>query len=366
VARCILGRRRVAGTNEGRRVTILDLARHARVSKSLVSRVMRGSTQVSRERRTAVLCAAEELGYRPNALARGMRTRTNTVGVLLSELHNPFFAEVVDGIEEELYSAGYSTLLGGGWPDPRREMRAIDSMLELKMDGIMLVAPSIPESDIAGVAREIPAVLVGQRTRNRTLDCVVNDDYRGTVLAVEYLAGLGHERIAHIGGGEDDGTSRDLMPHLIRARGYGRAMRRLGLERHACVAIGRYTEEGGYSGTRALLERDPPATAIFAGNDLVAIGAMTALEEAGLSVPGDISIVGYDNTHLAAMRHLSLTSVDQPRRRMGVIAAGMLLERIESGRDEPVTEVLAPTLVPRSTSAPPTSGAQGVTRESCG
>lgn len=347
----------MAGTGDERPVTILDVARRAGVSKSSVSRAMRGSPHVSERRRAAVLKAAEELGYRPNFLARGMRTQTKMCGVLLSDLHNPFFAEVVDGIEERLNSSGYGVLLGAGGLDPRREGRFVEAVLELKMDGLVLASTTIPEPEMARIAREVPTVLIGQRTRNEGLDCVVNDDFLGAVLAVEHLAGLGHERIAHIGGGEAGYADPDLMSHLIRDRGYRHVMRRLGLERHVRVAVGEYTEEGGYGGAGSLLREDTPPTAIFAGNDLAAIGAITALEQSELSVPGDISIVGYDNTRLAAMRHLSLTSVDQPRREIGEIAARMLLERIEFGRSEPLTEVVTPTLVPRSTSAPPKSRA---------
>jgi len=326
--------------------TIIDVAKRAGVSKSLVSLVMRNSPHVSEARRTAVLEAAKELGYRPNALARGLvQGRTSTIGVLLSDLHNPFFAEIVDGVEEETSISQHKTLLGSGNRDPRRETLTLEAMLERQMDGIILVSPSISTSKIGAIAESIPVVLVGRRVRNQTLDCVVNDDFAGAVLAVEHLAELGHRRIAHISGGRGAGARS-------RLRGYRHAMQRLNLERHTQVAPGAYTDRGGYSGAKRLLGAEPLPTAIFASNDFAALGALTALSEAGLSVPGDISLVGYDNTYLATLSNISLSSVNQPRREMGVLATRLLLERIDLKRTEPHCEILKPKFIPRSTSAP--------------
>jgi DNA-binding LacI/PurR family transcriptional regulator len=321
------------------------VAERASVSKSLVSLVMRGSSSVSEGRREAVLKAARELGYRPNELARGLvQRRTHTIGVLLSDLHNPFFAEAVDGIKDRLRTFGYGTLLGTGNRDPEREVEAIRTLLERQTDGIVLLSPRISTDHLNEVASSTPTVLVGRRAR--ALDCVVNDDFAGAAMAVEHLAGLGHSRIAHVSGGKGAGATD-------RLRGYERTMSRLGLGRHVLVAPGEYNEEGGYSGTRRLLAEKERPTAVFAANDLAALGALTAFEEAGLSVPEDVSIVGYDNTYLAALGSISLTSIDQPRHEMGILAARLLLERIESGRAEPRLEVLKPRLVSRSTSAPP-------------
>lgn len=326
--------------------TIIDVAKRAGVSKSLVSLVMRNSPNVSEARRTAVLKAAKELGYRPNALARGLvQGRTSTIGVLLSDLHNPFFAEIVDGVEEETSISQHKTLLGSGNRDPRRETRTLEAMLERQMDGVILVSPSISTSEISATSENIPVVLVGRRVRNRTLDCVVNDDFAGAVLAVEHLAELGHRRIAHISGGRGAGARS-------RLRGYRHAMQRLDLERHTQVAPGTYTDQGGYSGAKWLLSTEPLPTAIFASNDFAALGALSAVSEEGLSVPDDISLAGYDNTYLATLSNISLSSVNQPRREMGALATRLLLERIDLKRTEPHCEILKPKFIPRSTSAP--------------
>lgn len=328
------------------KATIIDVARRANVSKSLVSLVMRGAPNVSAPRREAVLRAAAELGYRPNALARGMRGRSYTIGVLLSDLHNPFFAEVVDGIEEGLASTEYRALLGSGGRDPDRESRTIDSMLDRQMDALVLISPSIPPAGISAVARRVPVVLIGGRIEDDALDYVVNDDFAGAGLAVDHLAGLGHERIAHVSGGDGPGAED-------RRRGYEERMEKLGLGKHVRVVTGSYTDTGGYGATKRLLRSAPYPTAIFAANDLAAVGALTAAREAGLSVPGDLSVVGYDNTYLAALSRVSLSTVDQPRLEMGSRAVALALQRVESGRAEPRREVLAPRFVARATSGPP-------------
>jgi DNA-binding LacI/PurR family transcriptional regulator len=329
------------------RVTILDVADRANVSKSLVSLVMRGASNVSEERRIAVLRAAEELGYRPNRLAQSLvRGRTHTIGVLFSDPHNLFFPEIVDGIQDEADLFQYRALLATGYRDPEREARAVRDLLERQMDGIVLLSPRFSNKVIRDVALSTPTVMVGRRTREPFVDNIINDDYAGATLAVGHLAELGHQRIAHITGGSYAGAG-------LRRRGYERTMRRLGLERHVQIATGEFTDEGGYLGARRLLSEGERPTAIFVANDLATMGVLTAIREAGLSVPGDISLVGYDNSYLAQLSNVSLTSIEQPRHEMGSLAARFLLERIESERTEPRRKVLKPRLVPRSTSAPP-------------
>ncbi len=246
-------------------------------------------------------------------------------------------------MEEESDSFRYRTLLSTGDRDPEREVRAIRHLLERQAEGLALLSPRISNSDIRDVASNVPTVLVGRRTREAYVDSIVNDDFAGAVLVVEHLYELGHRRIAHISGGNGARAGS-------RRRGYERAMQRLGLERHLFIAPGEYTDEGGYRGARRLLNEKTWPTAIFAANDLAAMGALSAIREAGLSVPDDISVVGYDNTYLAQLTSISLSSVDQPRREMGMLAVRLLLERIELQRTDPRREVLKPTLIPRSTS----------------
>ncbi|MGE0455274.1 MAG: LacI family DNA-binding transcriptional regulator [Vicinamibacteria bacterium] len=327
--------------------TITDVARRAGVSKSLVSLVMRDAPHVSAPRRQAVLKAVSELGYRPNAMAQGLvQRRTRLIGVMVSHLHNPFWADVVAGVDEQAARAGYRVLFNTGNRVVAQEDRAIRSLLELRVDGLVLAGTLAESRLMVEAAAEVPVVLVGRVARSGALDSVSNDDYAGGVLVVEHCASLGHRRIAHIDGGHGAGA-------LERRRGYLEAMRRLRLGAHALCVAGTYTEEGGHAGALRLLELEPRPTAIFAANDLAALGALDALEERGLRVPDDVSLVGYDNTSLAALRHVSLTTVHQPRLEMGQIAVSTLLERLEEGRRKPRRAMLSPRLVVRRTTAPP-------------
>ncbi|HEY7400677.1 MAG TPA: LacI family DNA-binding transcriptional regulator [Actinomycetota bacterium] len=332
--------------------TILDVAEHAGVSKSLVSLVMRGSPQVSDERRRAVLRAADALGYRPNAVARSLvRKRSAMIGVILSDLHNPFFAEVVDGIEEEALAADYHALFSTGGRRADGESVAIEKLLQLRTDGLILASIVLPAREILAAAATAPVVLVARPSRWREVDSVTNDDRAGAKLAVEHLVALGHRSIAHIDGGRGAGAAS-------RRTGYLEAMRRHGLAGSSTVAGGDYTEEGGARGVAALLRGNVP-TAIFVANDLAAVGALQALAEHGLRVPDDVSLVGYDNTALAALGHINLTTVDQPRRDMGATAVRLLLERLDEGRSRARHLVVAPNLVVRGTTGPPPGSRSG-------
>jgi len=330
--------------------TITDVARRAGVSKSLVSLVMRGADHVSPERRQAVNKAAAELGYRPNAMARSLvQRRTHLVGVMVSDLHNPFFADVVAGIQEQAARTGYKVLVNSGNRAAAREADAMETLLQLRADGIILGSPVLDDEVIGRASREVPIVLVGREAHGPAVDSVTNDDRAGAEVAVEHCVSLGHRRIAHIDGGHGAGAP-------ARRHGYEAAMKRLGLGDLVSVVSGTYTEEGGHTGCLLLLAQKPRPTAIFAANDLAAIGALNAIEESGLKVPDDISLVGYDNTSLAALRHISLTTIHQPRLEMGQLALSTLLERVDQDREEPRRVILSPSLVVRASTAPPREG----------
>ena len=329
------------------RPTIVDVARRAGVSKSLVSLVMRGAPNVSDEKRQRVLGIAADLGYRPNAVARSLvRQRTNLLGVLLSDLHNPFFAEVIDGIQAEAVERGYRTIIGTGDRVELSEARALDTMLELRTEGLILASPILPMRRIAEASREVPTVLVARGSRSSSVDSVANDDTAGAALAVGHLASLGHRRIAHIDGGDGAGSRE-------RRRGYERAMDRHDLAGEVRVVAGSYTEEGGWQGVRSLFSRGRAPTAVFAANDLAAIGTLSALAEQGIRVPEDVSVVGYDNTSLAAVHHIHLTTVDQPRPEMGRTAVSLILERLDGERRSARHLLMPPSLVVRGTTGPP-------------
>jgi DNA-binding LacI/PurR family transcriptional regulator len=330
--------------------TITDVARKAGVSKSLVSLVMRGERHVSAVRREAVQKAVAELGYRPNAMAQGLvQRRTRILGVMVSDLHNLFFADVSAGVQDQAARSRYRVLTNTGNRIAAQEDEAIETLLQLRADGLILAGPLVESRLIVKASREVPMVLVGRAAEAASLDSVTNDDHAGAVMVVEHCASLGHKLIAHIDGGQGAGAA-------ARRQGYEDAMRALRLGKHAVVVPGAFTEEGGHNGALRLLELRPQPTAVFVSNDLAAIGALNAIEERGLRVPDDISLVGYDNTSLAALRHISLTTVHQPRLEMGQMAVSMLIERIEEGRTRPRRAVLTPSLVVRASSAPPRGG----------
>ena len=338
-------------SNPERRVTIVDVARHAGVSTTAVSKVLRNAYGASPQMQTKVRSAIEELGYRPSAAARGMRGQTYTIGVLLPEIRNPFFADILDGATAHLHGSDYQLLMAQSCNDEAGEARLTDAMIDRSMDGVILIAPVSSRKHLQSVARTVPTVVIGRHGHSPDYDTVTDDDFAGAGLIVAHLAELGHRHIAHIEHLEKDPVRLVEMPNAQRADGYRHAMSAHGLADCIDVVSTTYTQDGGYRGAQQLLAREVLPTAIFAGADIVAMGVLDALTEAGLSAPQDISLAGYDNTMFAAFGPISLTTVDQAGHQMGVNAARLLLDRI-ADRTKPTAQVkLSPTLVTRRTTA---------------
>ncbi|WP_328472336.1 LacI family transcriptional regulator [Actinoplanes sp. NBC_00393] len=337
------------GSGPARRVTIVDVARHAGVSTTAVSKVLRNAYGASAEMQAKVRSAIADLGYRPSTAARGMRGQTYTIGVTLPDFRNPFFADVLDGVTAALDGTDYVQMLSRCCNDEAAEARIHDAMIDRNMDGLLLIAPTGSRSHLERVARAVPTVVVGRHGTATSYDTVADDDFTGAGLVIAHLAALGHTRIAHIEHLETDPVRMQEMPNAIRAAGYRHAMNAHGLGEFIDIESTSYSREGGYVGAQRLLTRHP--TAIFAGADIVAMGVLDALTEAGLSVPGDLSLAGYDNTMFAAFAPISLTTVDQAGHHIGSEAARLLLDRI-TNRNRPAAQVkLSPTLVTRRTTA---------------
>jgi LacI family transcriptional regulator len=342
----------MATLNRRRRTTIIDVANHAQVSTTAVSKVIRNAYGVSPAMRDRVKATIEELGYRPHAAARGLRGRTFTIGVLLPDIRSPFFAEIIDGLTEQLAGTDYQAIMIQGGTTHQAERRAIDALVDRQVDGILLVAPIAAKTRLEEVARDMPTVVLGRHERSAVYDTLCDDDDAGAELAVQHLIALGHRRIAHIAH-QDNARARpsDLL-HVIRAETYKRVMRDHGLADEIAIVTTSYSAEGGLQGARELLNRTPRPTAIFAGADQAAFGALAAVHEAGLSVPADVSVIGYDNIRLAALPNIALTSIDQDGIVMGRTVGRLLLERIE-GRTSTMRTSITPSLVLRRTTAAP-------------
>jgi DNA-binding LacI/PurR family transcriptional regulator len=325
----------------------MDVADRAGVSKSSVSRVLQGSPLVSEEARAAVLRAIEELGYRPNAAARTLvRRESHSIGVLVSDLHNPFFPMVLDGIDAVAEERGYTSLIVRGKRRSQTEEHALGRLLELQADGIIAVTERLSRAALAEAARSAPLVTLTQTPRIPRVDTVVSDNREGAKLVIDHLVALGHTRIAMIADAREHAGAE-------RIEGYKAAMNGHRLAREIRVTNAPPTERGGYDATRELLSDAGTVTAIFAGNDLCAFGVLDALAQLGIQVPVDMSVAGYDNTPVAAFRTISLTTVEQFAAEIGAEAMRSVLARIKR-RERPARHVMVPPrLIERATTGPP-------------
>ena len=328
------------------RPTINDVAARAGVSKSLVSLAMRGSPKVAPASREAILAAARELGYRPNAAARLLADRrSRTVGILALDLHNPAYPEIIEGVSSAIREQGYYSMLVVGDNDPVTEAAELDKLLEFQVEGLVMIGHRLPSGAREVLSAACPGVLVSRQEPGVPgLDCVSNDDLAGGRLAVEHLVSLGHRRIVHVTGGDNDVAN-------LRRRGYEEAMREHGLGAQVRCVPGDFTDAGGYRGAADALATGDRPTALFVANDIAAVGALAAAKDAGVAVPEQLSVIGYDGTALAGLRSLSLTTIAQPLASMGRTAATLLLDRVEHPRRRPRQVMEPPSLVVRETTS---------------
>lgn len=332
------------------RITIKTVAEDAGVSVAAVSKVLREAYGVSEALRTRVRASMAKLGYRPHAAARGMRGQTYTLGVILPDIHNPFFTDIVAGIDTALERTQYQTLFGIGQSSVVTQQAVIDAMMDRQMDGIIFIGPRMPQETIEAVARRIPmSVIANHAPQVQAYDTVNNDDLLGAALVVQHLVHAGYHNIAMISLGLPPVDHTQVTTQ--REVGYRQAMEDAGLRRFIKVVIAEQTPREVQAAARQLLRSRGRPEAIFCWTDFIALEVLSVAKELGLSVPGDLAVVGYDNTTYCDLAQNALTSIDQSGQVLGLQAARMLIERI-GGRTAAEHFVVTPRLVARASTGP--------------
>ena len=325
------------------------MARLAGVSVATVSHVVNSTRYVSPELSERVRTVMAEIGYRPNGTARSLRLqRTQTIGLVVPDI-NPFFAELARIIEDEGFAAGYTTVLGNADGRPERERRYVETLLSKQVDGLILGSTLADATTLVSLVGRsgTPLVLIDRDLPAVGADIVLADHAGGAYALTRHLLELGHRRIACITGPERLPSSEG------RAEGYHRALEEFGIEsRPEWLAPGAFEFGGGRRAMARLLEADPGLTAVFATNDLMAVGAMRELAERGLRVPQDVSVGGFDDAMPATLISPELTTVRQPLQEMGREAVEMLRARMDGDSGEARRIVLAAELVPRKSAGP--------------
>jgi LacI family transcriptional regulator, galactose operon repressor len=332
--------------NDTEDVTIQDIAEHAGVSVSTVSRVLNKTVPVARAKRDAVLAAVEVLGYRPNVVAQELaRGHTRAVGVLPQGISNPFYGRLLKGVVQGLRGTAYHPVFASG-EQPAEEAQAFDMLLAQRVEALILMGGRIPDDTLLALATRLPIVAIGRTVQGLEGRCVRVENGEGGYKATRHLIALGHMRIAHITG---------LPWHadaIARREGYERALTEARIPVDpALIVEGDFEEPSGQAATERLLAVGVRFSAIFAANDQIAFGAMLALFQRGLQVGRDVSVVGFDDQPSAAYTCPPLTTIRQPAVEMGVAAARALVEELR-GRAF-VQPTFDTELVLRASTAPP-------------
>ncbi|HET8605979.1 MAG TPA: LacI family DNA-binding transcriptional regulator [Gaiellaceae bacterium] len=330
------------------RPTIYDVARLAGVSTATVSRALNGSARIAPATRQAIDAAVAQLGYRPNTIARSLVTRsTQTIAMLLPDVTNPFYAALVHGVQQAALERDYTMLLCTTEGDPDQERRYLELLHAKQVDGVLVDGLALAGERVAPFLRDgLPIVCLDRDVDSATIPVVQVDNVLGARIATEHLLGLGHTEVAHVRG-PAVGIADD------RVAGYREALAAAGTSpRPEAVVEGDWTDEGGFRAVRRLLDAGVRFTAVFAANDLSAIGAINALGGAGLRVPGDVSVVGFDDLRLGAYTTPPLTTVRQPAGALARRATEILIGLVQGAQPPSAEPRLAPELVVRQSTAP--------------
>lgn len=327
------------------RSSIIDVAKKAGVSIATVSRVLNESEKVKPDTREKVLSIINEMKYTPSPAARGLiMRRTEAIGLLLPDLHGEFFSEVIRGADEAIQNHGYHLIVSSSHNDPK-EIEAALRFMRGRVDAIVLMSPQVnSEILIENLPKSLPVVLLNCRTDNNNFDTIVIDGFGGARAMTEYLLELGHRRIAVITGGGNNFESEE------RLRGHRTAMNGKMIQQNEALEFhGNFTEIAGYEAARQIIALEDHPTAIFAFNDSMAIGAIKAIREAGLRIPTDISICGFDDIPVAKYISPSLTSVHVPISELGAMAIDRVFDRLKKrSKDSSVHDFVPTTLSVRS------------------
>ncbi len=330
--------------------TIRDVAKRAGVAPITVSRVINRSGYVSDETRARVEAAIEELQYVPNTLARGLRVKqTKTLALILTDITNPFWTTVARGVEDVASMAGYNVIFCNTDESEAKQADYLQILFQKRVDGILLVpAKSTPEAIQAVQNRDTAMVVLDRRVPGAEVDVVRCESEEAAYQLVQHLINLGHRHIAALSGPEDVSTAKD------RVLGYERAMAEAGLEANMQVFYGEYTQRSGHEMTQKALRASPRPTALFAGNNFIAMGAFQAVYGAGLDVPGDLSVVAFDDIPPSMVINPFLTVAAQPGYEIGRRATELLLQRLSGAMSAECQEIILPTEITiRQSSSPP-------------
>ena len=329
--------------------TIKDVAHHAQVSVTTVSHVINATRFVSEDSRLRVEAAIKSLKFVRSALARSLKNnRTNTIGMMIPNSSNPYFAEIIRGIEDVCYLAGFNVILCNSDDDPNKQAKYIRVLTEKQIDGLVVMS-SGEDKELVKLLREldVPQVLVDREVEHLLIDLVEVDHEVGGYIAMRHLLQLGHTRIACIHG------PLELSSAKQRLEGSRRALIESGIAMRPDLEVnGAFTSQGGHAAMQLLLSVSEPPSAVFASNDLMAIGAASAASSAGIKIPQDLSIIGFDDIALAAYCTPPLTTIVQPKHQLGELAAQIVLERIANRQCPARREILLPTLRVRASTAP--------------
>ncbi|WNC71545.1 LacI family DNA-binding transcriptional regulator [Thalassotalea psychrophila] len=327
--------------------TIYEVSELAGVSLATVSRVMNNNAKVSDKTRTKVLQAMDKLGYKPNSIAQSLASnRTNSVGVLVSELHGGFFGFIMDGIENELRIANKHIIITTGHSDEAQEKSAIDFLISRKCDALILLTDSVDDDYLISISKTIPTVLVNRKINGIANNCISLNNEQGGYLATKALIEKGHEDIAYIAGPDWKVDSHD------RLLGHKKALTEHNLAYKTELFFqGDFNEDSGFDGFNQLKTAATKFTAIACGNDEMASGAMKAARKQGLDLPKDLSIVGFDNNMFASYLYPELTTVDNSAYFMGKMATDIILKSVYKQDDITIQNVFEPKLVQRNSIA---------------